>query len=168
MQLTATDWYFLVTAVIPKLLYSTTVAGVLSHNSVRGRPRSTPEPGLTRQNHGFQVAEKPPTYLVDTPGVLTPKFETDTDALKLSVGRCVKHSVCGDRDTSRYLLAFLCQPGNMPKFAKVVNAITVDSAFNVRKVGGALALIVLVGGCEIGQVQFAWWNLAFFMDTIIF
>lgn len=78
-----------------------------------------------------QVAEKPPTFLLDTPGVLTPKFESPADALKLSAARCVKHSVCGERDVTCFMLEFLCQPNNMPRFAKLVNTIETDNKFNV-------------------------------------
>ena len=46
-------------------------------------------PCVTRSISGFRIITEPPIYVVDTPGIIIPKINTSTDALKL----CACHSI---------------------------------------------------------------------------
>lgn len=72
-------------------------------------------PGVTRQVSGFMVSENPPIWMVDSPGIMLPRFQ-EGDAglevgLKLALTGAIKDKVVGHKVLSRYLLYTLNRMG---------------------------------------------------------
>lgn len=66
------------------LLYIAT--GVLGGQQTYNRRAAVgATPGLTRQVSGFQVCDKPATYVLDTPGIMVPNIPTDETGFRLAL-----------------------------------------------------------------------------------
>lgn len=63
------------------------------------------KPGVTKQKQWIRVNEK--VELLDTPGVLWPKFESNEVALNLAFTGTIKESVLETTEVAYYLLKFL-------------------------------------------------------------
>lgn len=75
-----------------------------------------PHPGVTRHLGGFTVCDKPPVFLVDTPGIMLPRFEPGQvgleKALKLALTGAIKDTVVGLAVIGKYLLYTLNRLGD--------------------------------------------------------
>jgi ribosome biogenesis GTPase A len=51
-------------------------------------------PGITKSITGFKIVTDPPTYLIDTPGIIVPHIQDNTeDGLKLSACACIRDGI---------------------------------------------------------------------------
>ncbi len=53
-------------------------------------------PGITRTLGGFQVSDHPIMYVIDTPGILIPKIQDETTAMKLALTHAIPESLAQD------------------------------------------------------------------------
>lgn len=81
-----------------------------------------PNPGVTRHIGGFMVSNDPPVFVIDSPGIMLPRFEPGQSglekALKLALTGAIKDSVVGISVIAKYLLHCLNQRGNF-KYASM-------------------------------------------------
>ena len=62
-------------------------------------------PCITKNISGFKIISDPPTYLMDTPGIIMPKIkENSEDGLKLTVCNCVRDGILELEHMCDYLL----------------------------------------------------------------
>lgn len=76
--------------------------------------KTGPLPGVTRNLTSFRLTENPPSYIIDSPGIMLPKF-SDEDAeigLKLALTGAIKDSVVGEETIADYLIFQLSQRPN--------------------------------------------------------
>ncbi|CAL4969030.1 unnamed protein product [Urochloa decumbens] len=62
-------------------------------------------PGETRDISGYKVASHPNIYVLDTPGVLSPRFANDDSGPKLALTGAIKESLLDEHDIAQFLLA---------------------------------------------------------------
>jgi ribosome biogenesis GTPase A len=69
--------------------------------------KTGPIPGVTRQVSGFMVSQDPLTYVMDTPGVMTPAKRMANDVeigLRLALTGCIKENFVDPETLTMYLL----------------------------------------------------------------
>ncbi|OEL29600.1 DAR GTPase 2, mitochondrial, partial [Dichanthelium oligosanthes] len=64
-------------------------------------------PGETRDISGYKVASHPNIYVLDTPGVLSPRFANDDSGPRLALTGAIKGSLLEEYDIAQFLLAVL-------------------------------------------------------------
>ncbi|KAG2651346.1 DAR GTPase 2, mitochondrial [Panicum virgatum] len=62
-------------------------------------------PGETRDISGYKVASHPNIYVLDTPGVLSPRFANDDSGPRLALTGAIKGSLLDEYDIAQFLLA---------------------------------------------------------------
>ncbi|CAN6251769.1 unnamed protein product [Urochloa humidicola] len=62
-------------------------------------------PGETRDIIGYKVASHPNIYVLDTPGVLSPRFANDDPGPRLALTGAIKGSLLDEHDIAQFLLA---------------------------------------------------------------
>ena len=85
---------------VGKSLFINTLAG-------RGAAQTGNRPGVTRAKQWIKIAGE--FYLLDTPGVLPPKFETQEDGAVLAAIGSVKDTIIDREELALNILAFLCE-----------------------------------------------------------
>eukprot|EP00826_Nyctotherus_ovalis_P042809 TRINITY_DN4463_c0_g1_i14.p1 TRINITY_DN4463_c0_g1~~TRINITY_DN4463_c0_g1_i14.p1 ORF type:complete len:298 (-),score=68.77 TRINITY_DN4463_c0_g1_i14:145-1038(-) len=99
---------WLMIAGIPNVGKSTIVNTLRkSSKAVAGRTKSAkvgPTPGVTRGLSGFKVSVNPLLYLIDTPGVMPTKVESNEVGYKLLLCGCVKEGIVDNFYLCDYLL----------------------------------------------------------------
>ncbi|XP_062205792.1 DAR GTPase 2, mitochondrial-like [Phragmites australis] len=73
-------------------------------------------PGETRDISGYKVASHPNIYVLDTPGVLSPRFVNDDSGSRLALTGAIKDSLLEDYDTVQFLLAIVNSRGEYRKW----------------------------------------------------
>ncbi|RLN07931.1 DAR GTPase 2, mitochondrial [Panicum miliaceum] len=61
-------------------------------------------PGETRDISGYKVASHPNIYVLDTPGVLSPRFANDDSGPRLALTGAIKGSLLDEYDIAQFLL----------------------------------------------------------------
>lgn len=81
-------------------------------------------PGVTRKIGGFLVSESPPIFVVDTPGIMLPRFEQTEEGLeqglKLGLTGAIKDRLVGHKVLVRYLLHMLNTSGSAHAYTKLL------------------------------------------------
>jgi hypothetical protein len=75
----------------------------INHTSKSGA-RTGANPGLTKSISGFKILADPPTYVVDTPGLIVPKIERAEDGLKLCACNCIRDGIVELETVCDYVL----------------------------------------------------------------
>lgn len=82
----------------------------MSRFSAKKAPAKTGKlPGLTRDIQAFKVSDSPPVFIMDSPGIMLPRFDDDLPETPLKLGLCgiIKDELIGVRDLADYLLFYL-------------------------------------------------------------
>jgi ribosome biogenesis GTPase A len=75
----------------------------ITHTSKSGA-RTGGNPGLTKSISGFKIISDPPTYCVDTPGLIVPKINSTEDGLKLCACNCIRDGIVEPETVCDYVL----------------------------------------------------------------
>lgn len=75
----------------------------INHTKKSGA-RTGGNPGLTKSISGFKIITDPPTYCVDTPGILVPRIGTTEDGLKLCACNCIRDGIIESEVVCDYVL----------------------------------------------------------------
>ncbi|XP_020084238.1 DAR GTPase 2, mitochondrial isoform X2 [Ananas comosus] len=67
----------------------------------------SPLPGETRDISSYKIASHPNIYVLDTPGILSPKIANDDFGSKLALTGAIKDSLLGEYKLSQYFLSLL-------------------------------------------------------------
>lgn len=74
-------------------------------HSKRGGAKTGAKPCLTKTISGFKICTDPLIYLIDTPGIITPKIQDDSeDGLKLSLINSIRDGILEKEHVCDYLL----------------------------------------------------------------
>ncbi|XP_066344541.1 DAR GTPase 2, mitochondrial isoform X3 [Miscanthus floridulus] len=79
-------------------------------------------PGETRDISGYKVASHPNIYVLDTPGVLSPRFKDDGSGPRLALTGAIKDSLLEDYDIVQFLLAIVNSGKEYRKWDKLNKA----------------------------------------------
>ncbi|NP_001336746.1 DAR GTPase 2, mitochondrial [Zea mays] len=79
-------------------------------------------PGETRDIRGYKIASHPNIYVLDTPGVLSPRFADDGSGPRLALTGAIKDSLLEDYDTAQLLLAIVNSGKEYRKWEKLNKA----------------------------------------------
>lgn len=107
------DHYNLLVIGVPNTGKSTLINSMRRLNLGRGRSKAAAVggvAGITRSvMERIKISDKPPIYVLDSPGILTPQAQTVEEATKLAVCACMKDSLVGEELIADYLLFWLNQ-----------------------------------------------------------
>lgn len=82
------------------------------NHSKRSGARVGGVPCITKSINGFKIVSDPPTFMMDTPGIITPKIKEGTeDGLKLCVCNNIRDGIVIDEVVCDYLLFKLNKEG---------------------------------------------------------
>jgi ribosome biogenesis GTPase A len=101
----------------PNVGKSSVIKAMKSISSLKskGNPKIAPEPGVTRSISGFMVSKSPPVYVLDSPGILLPRFEKTIEvvetSLKLGITAAIKDKMVTSEVLARYIL-YICHVHN--------------------------------------------------------
>ncbi|KAG0550146.1 hypothetical protein BDA96_01G314100 [Sorghum bicolor] len=79
-------------------------------------------PGETRDISGYKVASHPNIYVLDTPGVLSPRFANDGSGPRLALTGAIKDSLLEEYDIVQFLLAIVNSGKEYRKWEKLNKA----------------------------------------------
>jgi len=113
-----------------------------SSKSGGGRALTGGQPGTTRGQASFQVWDKPPAALIDTPGVMLPQIEDNIVGLKFALLGTVKESIVPSPLLAAYLLSML----NSHNSHRYVDAIGLEAP--TEDVGIALQAVMARFGVQ--------------------
>lgn len=92
----------------------------------------SPYPGETKDISSYKIASHPNIYILDTPGVLSPKIVDDDLAAKLALTGTIKDSLVEECETARYFLAILNSSEEYKHWENLKNAVDNTSSLNNR------------------------------------
>eukprot|EP00461_Guttulinopsis_vulgaris_P002898 UN02899 len=77
----------------------------------KARAKIGPLPGVTRQVQGFKVSQVPPIVILDSPGIMVPRFDRSQAGIhtsyKLALVQCISEIVADPRTQCEHLLKIL-------------------------------------------------------------
>lgn len=119
---------------IPNVGKSTIVNALRkSSRAVAGKTKSAkvgPTAGVTRGLSGFKISVNPLLYLIDTPGVMPTKVESNEVGYKLLLCGCVKEGMVDNFYLCDYLL-YCFNERKMKEYTKLYDVNTTDNLYNV-------------------------------------
>ncbi len=90
-------------------------------NKSNAKAKVGPDPGVTRKIHGFKVSDNPPIVILDTPGIMIPRFDRSpagiNASLKIALTGSIADHIAGIDTMVQYLLTQL----NKREMYKYVN-----------------------------------------------
>ncbi|KAJ1144407.1 hypothetical protein NDU88_010706 [Pleurodeles waltl] len=105
-QRTETLGYCIMVIGVPNVGKSSVINAIRRQHLKKGKAsRVGATPGITRAVLSrIQVCDKPPIYLLDTPGILTPQVETIENGMKLALCGTILDHLVGEEILADYLL----------------------------------------------------------------
>ncbi|XP_078498885.1 mitochondrial ribosome-associated GTPase 1 isoform X2 [Lissotriton helveticus] len=105
-QRTETLGYCIMVIGVPNVGKSSVINAIRRQHLKKGKAsRVGAMPGITRAVLSrIQVCDKPPIYLLDTPGILTPQVETIENGMKLALCGTILDHLVGEEILADYLL----------------------------------------------------------------
>ena len=79
------------------------------------------KPGVTRQVSSFKVAERPPTYMLDSPGLMMPSNLDTEFGLKLALLDCLPTKIVPKLVLLQYILHLFNERGLHHRYQKLYN-----------------------------------------------
>ncbi|XP_010933502.1 DAR GTPase 2, mitochondrial isoform X1 [Elaeis guineensis] len=93
----------------------------------------SPQPGETKDISSYKIASHPNIYILDTPGVLSPKISDDDSASKLALTGTIKDSLVEECKLARYFLAVLNSSEEYKHWENLKDAVDDTLSLNSRE-----------------------------------
>lgn len=85
--------------------------GSMTNTVSKSRAKIGPLPGVTRHIQGFKVSRSPPIVIIDSPGIMVPRFDRSPAGIalsyKLALVRCISDTIADPRSQCEQLLHLL-------------------------------------------------------------
>jgi ribosome biogenesis GTPase A len=120
--------------------------GTVANTVSKARAKIGPLPGVTRQVQGFKVSNNPPIVILDSPGIMVPRFDRSPAGIntsyKLALVQCISDVIADPKVQCEHLLKILNDAPTseqiyrryyeIPLFAKITN-LQILSHFILKK-----------------------------------